>query len=87
MTLNELKVSIRLKFPTLSLTVNVQSEYVPLLKETKVIVLFPLIAEVVFEEQDPLVRQTAQEHPQVLIIPEGLLQMEQTYMWQIMAIT
>ena len=53
MTLNELKVSIRLKFPTLSLTVNVQSEYVPLLKETKVIVLFPLIAEVVFEEQDP----------------------------------
>ena len=53
MTLNELKVSIRLKFPTSSLTVNVQSEYVPLLKETKVIVLFPLVADVVHDEQEP----------------------------------
>jgi hypothetical protein len=31
----------------------VQSEYVPSLNEAKVIVLFPLIAEVVLEEHEP----------------------------------
>ena len=36
-----------------SVTVIVQFEYVPSLKETKVIVLFPLIADVVLEEQEP----------------------------------
>ena len=35
----------------------------------------------------PLVRQTAQVLQQVFIFPEGLLQMEQTYMWQNMVIT
>jgi hypothetical protein len=34
-------------------TVMVQSEYVPSLNEAKVIVLFPLIAEVVLEEHEP----------------------------------
>ena len=53
MTLNELKVRVLLKFPAASVTVIVQSEYVPLLKETKVIVLFPLVADVVHDEQEP----------------------------------
>ena len=39
--------------PAVSVTVIVQSEYVPLLKETKVIVLLPDVAEVVLEEQEP----------------------------------
>ena len=33
------------------------------------------------EPEDPVVRQTAQEHQQVFIILGRLLQMEQTYMW------
>jgi hypothetical protein len=36
-----------------SVTVTVQSEYVPSLKDLKVIVVFPLIADVVLEEHDP----------------------------------
>ena len=35
------------------LTAIIQSEYVPSLKESKVIVLFPEIAIVVLEEQEP----------------------------------
>ena len=46
-------VSELLIFPAISVTVIVQSAYVPSLKEFKVIVLFPEIAEVVLEEQEP----------------------------------
>ena len=46
-------VSELLIFPAISVTVIVQSVYVPSLKEFKVIVLFPEIAEVVLEEQEP----------------------------------
>jgi hypothetical protein len=46
-------VSELLTFPAVSVTVIVQSTYVPSLKEFKVIVLFPEIAEVVLEEQEP----------------------------------
>jgi hypothetical protein len=46
-------VRVLLTFPEESVTLIVQSEYVPLLNETKVIVLFPLIAEVVLAEQEP----------------------------------
>ena len=53
MTINELNVSLLLTFPAASVTVIVQSEQVPVLKETKVIVLFPLLAEVVLEEHEP----------------------------------
>ena len=53
MTLNEINVRVLLTFPAASVTVIVQSEYVPLLKETKVIVLFPLVADVVHDEQEP----------------------------------
>ena len=53
MTLNELNVRVLLTFPAASVTVIVQSEYVPLLKEIKVIVLFPLVADVVHDEQEP----------------------------------
>ena len=52
-TTNEFIVKELLAFPTESVTLIVQSEYVPSLKETKVIVLFPLVAEVVLEEQEP----------------------------------
>ena len=40
-------------FPELSVTVIVQFEYVPSLKVFRVIVLFPEIAIVVLEEQEP----------------------------------
>jgi hypothetical protein len=49
---NELIFNVTLLLE-LSVTVIVQFEYVPSLKETKVIVLFPEIAEVVLEEQEP----------------------------------
>ena len=52
-TMNDVIVSELLTFPAESVTLIVQSENVPSLKETKVIVLFPLIAEVVLEEHDP----------------------------------
>ena len=39
--------------PAESVTAIVQSEYVPALKETKVIVLLSVVAEVVLEEQEP----------------------------------
>ena len=52
-TVKEVIVSVLLAFSAESVTIIVQSEYVPSFKETKVIVLFPLIADVVLEEQDP----------------------------------
>ena len=52
-TTNEFIVKELLAFPEESVTVIVQFEYVPSLKETKVIMLFPIVAEVVLEEQDP----------------------------------
>ena len=39
--------------PPLFVTVIVQFEYVPSLKELKVIVLLPVVADVVLEEQEP----------------------------------
>ena len=52
-TTNEFIVKELLAFPAESVTVIVQFEYVPSLKVFRVIVLFPEIAEVVFEEQEP----------------------------------
>jgi hypothetical protein len=52
-TTNEFIVKELLAFPAESVTVIVQSEYVPSLKETKVIVLLSLVAEVLLEEQEP----------------------------------
>ena len=46
-------VSELLTIPAVLVTVIVQSVYVPSIKEFKVIVLFPEIAEVVLEEQEP----------------------------------
>ena len=42
-----------LTFPAESVTLIVQSEYVPSLKETKVIVLLPVVADVVPDDQEP----------------------------------
>ena len=50
-TMNDVIVSELLTFPEESVTIIVQFEYVPSLKETKVMVLFPDVAEVVLEEQ------------------------------------
>ena len=52
-TVNDVIVSVLLTYPKESVTVIVQSEYVPSFKETKVIILFPLVAEVVLEVQEP----------------------------------
>ena len=52
-TTNELIVKELLAFPAESVTIIVQFEYVPSLKETKVIVLLLVVAEVVLEEQEP----------------------------------
>jgi hypothetical protein len=52
-TVNEVIVKELLTFPAESVTVIVQFEYVPSLKVFRVIVLFPEIAIVVLEEQDP----------------------------------
>ena len=52
-TVKAVIVRVLLTFPAESVTVIVQSEYVLSLKETKVIVLLPETAEVVFEEQEP----------------------------------
>ena len=49
---NELIFNVTLLLEV-SVTVIVQSEYVPSLKETKVIVLLPVVADVVLEEQEP----------------------------------
>ena len=49
----EIIARVLLTFPEESVTDIVQSEKVPLLKALKVIVLFPLLAEVVLEEQEP----------------------------------
>ena len=53
LTVKEVIASELLVFPAESVTVIVQSEYVPLLKETKVIVLLSVVTEVVLEEQEP----------------------------------
>ena len=52
-TVNEVIVKELLTFPSESVTVIVQFEYVPSLKVFRVIVLFPEIAIVVLEEQEP----------------------------------
>ena len=49
---NELILNMAL-LPELLVTVIVQFEYVPSLKVLKVMVLFPIIAEVVLEEHEP----------------------------------
>jgi hypothetical protein len=53
-TVNDVIVSELLAFPAESVTLIVQSEYVVLLKETKVILLLPEAADVVLEKQEPL---------------------------------
>ena len=52
-TVNEVIVKELLTFPSESVTVIVQSEYVPSLNVFSVIVLFPATAIVVLEEQVP----------------------------------
>ena len=52
-TVNEVIVRELLIFPSESVTVIVQSEYVPSLNVFRVIVLFPATAIVVLEEQVP----------------------------------
>ena len=52
-TVKEVIANVLLAFPAESLTIIVQSVKVPSLKEVKVIVLFPLIADVVSDEQEP----------------------------------
>ena len=52
-TVNEVMVRELLTFPAESVTVIVQFEYVPSLKVFRVIVLFPEIADVLLEEQEP----------------------------------
>ena len=52
-TINVVNVSVLLTFPAESVTVIVQSEYVPSFKETKVMVLFPEVADVIPDEQEP----------------------------------
>jgi hypothetical protein len=51
--MNDVIVRVLLTFPEESVTLIVQSEYVSSLKETKVIVLLPDVADVVLEEQEP----------------------------------
>ena len=46
-------VCMLLSFPAESVTLIVQSEYVPSLKEIKMIELFPIVAWVVPDEQEP----------------------------------
>ena len=52
-TVNVVIVKELLTFPAESVTVIVQFEYVPSLNVFRVIVLFPAIAVVVLEEQEP----------------------------------
>ena len=52
-TVNEVILCELLIFPSESVTVIVQSEYVPSLNVFRVIVLFPATAIVVLEEQEP----------------------------------
>ena len=52
-TVNDVIVSVLLTFPAESVTEIVQFEKVPSVKEIKVIVLLPVVAEVVLEEQEP----------------------------------
>ena len=52
-TTNVLTLKALLAFPAESVTIIVQFEKVPSLKETKVMVLLLVVAEVVLEEQEP----------------------------------
>ncbi len=52
-TTNDFIVKELLAFPAESVTVIVQFEKVPSVKEIKVMVLFPLVADVVPDEQEP----------------------------------
>ena len=52
-TIKEVIAKVLLEIPPESVTVIVQLEYVPSLKEVRVIVLLPLVADVVAEEQEP----------------------------------
>ena len=52
-TVNDVILSVLLTFPEKSVTLIVQSEYVPSFKELKVIVIYPGNAEVVPDEQEP----------------------------------
>ena len=49
----EVTVRVLLAFPSESVTIIVQSEYVPSLKDVKVIVFLPLVAEVIPDEHEP----------------------------------
>ena len=53
MTVKSVIASVLLTFTAESVTLIVQFEYVPSLKEFKVMGLFPEIAEVVLEEHEP----------------------------------
>ena len=52
-TIKEVIVSVLLAFPAASVTIIVQSEYVPSLKVRKVMVLFPEIADAIPDEHEP----------------------------------
>ena len=52
-TMNDVIASVLLIFPAESVTLIVQSEKDPSLKEIKEMVLFPLVADVVPDEQEP----------------------------------
>ena len=52
-TLKDVIARVLLAFPSESVTIIVQSEYVASLKEVRVIVLLPLAADVVSDEQEP----------------------------------
>ena len=52
-TVKEVIASVLLSFPAESVTLIVQSEKVPSLKEIKAMALFPLVADVVPDEHEP----------------------------------
>ena len=52
-TLKDVIARVLLTFPSESVTIIVQLEYVASLKEVRVIVLLPLAADVVSDEQEP----------------------------------
>ena len=52
-TMNDVIASVLLIFPAESVTLIVQSEKDPSLKEIKEMALFPLVADVVPDEQEP----------------------------------
>ena len=52
-TMKDVSVRVLLTFPVVSVTVIVQSENVPSLKEANVMILLPETADFVLEEQEP----------------------------------